>query len=366
MTTVATALNREALADWYRQNRQRSRQLFDLVSARGLLRAADLAPAPDRVLRGAPSRVQSQHAREEGARPGGRRRAPRAPVRARHRSGRRGVRQPEPACRMAIARRGSRVRRRVRSPSFWTRLRTRLSSSPAIRCCTRRRRCTRSSSTRRCTRKRCSTCGISCRYEQKQAPADAAPTPRGRRRHRRGWQSRPAARRLAHARGEIPFGWDNEFPGFVADVPAFEIDVHNVTNEQFMDFVDAGGYRDAEWWRRRTSSGSAGRDRASAVLDARERNVEVARHVRAIDLPPAWPVYVSQAEAAAYARGRARVCRRRLSTIAPPSANRRETSGSIRGATRRPIRARSLRLRVLGSVAVGRHPRARAPGACTI
>ena len=31
MTTVATALDRAALSDWYRRNRQRSRQLFDIV-----------------------------------------------------------------------------------------------------------------------------------------------------------------------------------------------------------------------------------------------------------------------------------------------------------------------------------------------
>ena len=31
MTIVATALNREALADWYRRNRQRSQQLFDII-----------------------------------------------------------------------------------------------------------------------------------------------------------------------------------------------------------------------------------------------------------------------------------------------------------------------------------------------
>ena len=31
MTTATTAVNREALADWYRRNRERSRQLFDVV-----------------------------------------------------------------------------------------------------------------------------------------------------------------------------------------------------------------------------------------------------------------------------------------------------------------------------------------------
>src|SRR5436190_20958696 len=33
MATAETILNREALADWYRRNRQRSRQLFDIVQA---------------------------------------------------------------------------------------------------------------------------------------------------------------------------------------------------------------------------------------------------------------------------------------------------------------------------------------------
>src|SRR6476659_4783881 len=53
----------------------------------------------------------------------------------------------------------------------------------------------------------------------------------------------PAGRATLGARpGEIRFGWDNEFPGDIVGVPAFEIDVHNVTNEQFLAFIDAGGY----------------------------------------------------------------------------------------------------------------------------
>ena len=71
--------------------------------ARGVSLPADLASSPDRVLRGTPAGVQRQHAREEGARPSGRRRGARAPVRPRHRSGRRGIRQPQPARRMAVA-----------------------------------------------------------------------------------------------------------------------------------------------------------------------------------------------------------------------------------------------------------------------
>jgi gamma-glutamyl hercynylcysteine S-oxide synthase len=114
----------------------------------------------------------------------------------------------------------------------------------------------------------------------------------------------PAGRAtLGAGPGEIAFGWDNECPGLIVDVPAFEIDVHDVTNERFMDFVQAGGYRDARWW-------------TPEAFDWIQRDgVEHPRFwVRAdgqwkwrgmfddVDLPPAWPVYVSQAEAAACAR----------------------------------------------------------------
>ena len=52
------------------------------------------------------------------------------------------------------------------------------------------------------------------------------------------------------------FGWDNEFDAHIVDVPAFSIDRYKVTNGQFVEFLDAGGYSerglwsDADWaWR---------------------------------------------------------------------------------------------------------------------
>ena len=36
---------------------------------------------------------------------------------------------------------------------------------------------------------------------------------------------------------------------YSVEVPAFAIDAHNVTNAEFMAFVDAGGYGDPRWWR---------------------------------------------------------------------------------------------------------------------
>src|SRR6476646_3175545 len=53
---------------------------------------------------------------------------------------------------------------------------------------------------------------------------------------------------LGADRGGIPFGWDNEFDQHRIEVPAFEIDVQNVTNGEFLQFVEAGGYQSRELW----------------------------------------------------------------------------------------------------------------------
>ncbi|HEY1433827.1 MAG TPA: SUMF1/EgtB/PvdO family nonheme iron enzyme, partial [Thermoanaerobaculia bacterium] len=45
-----------------------------------------------------------------------------------------------------------------------------------------------------------------------------------------------------------PFAWDNERPLHAAEVAAFSIDVHSVTNRDYLEFVEAGGYRDASLW----------------------------------------------------------------------------------------------------------------------
>jgi formylglycine-generating enzyme required for sulfatase activity len=44
------------------------------------------------------------------------------------------------------------------------------------------------------------------------------------------------------------FGWDNEFETHPVDVPAFEIDQYMVTNQQWLDFMNAGGYEARDFW----------------------------------------------------------------------------------------------------------------------
>jgi ergothioneine biosynthesis protein EgtB len=104
-------------------------------------------------------------------------------------------------------------------------------------------------------------------------------------------------------RGEIPFAWDNEFDAHVVDVPAFEIDVNNVTNERFLDFVEAGGYRDPQWWQPSAFDWLQREGIAHPHFWTKHNGTWRWRGMfEEVDLPPAWPVYLSHAEATAYTR----------------------------------------------------------------
>jgi gamma-glutamyl hercynylcysteine S-oxide synthase len=108
-------------------------------------------------------------------------------------------------------------------------------------------------------------------------------------------------------RQDLVFGWDNEFPRHVVDVDAFSIERFNVTNAQFLEFVEAGGYGDARWWRPEDWKWIQN-DRISHPLfweGGRARSDWYWRGMfERLPLPLAWPVYVGHAEAAAYARWR--------------------------------------------------------------
>jgi gamma-glutamyl hercynylcysteine S-oxide synthase len=118
----------------------------------------------------------------------------------------------------------------------------------------------------------------------------------------------PAGKARLGARfDDIPFGWDNEFGELVVDVPSFRIETLPVTNGEFFEFVVSGAYDSECYWR---------------AADYRWKAREAKHHptcwskrgegwfYRAMfdELPlsrvASWPVYVSLAEARAYARWR--------------------------------------------------------------
>ncbi len=82
------------------------------------------------------------------------------------------------------------------------------------------------------------------------------------------------------------FGWDNEFPPTRVEVPPFTIDCHNVTNGQYLEYMNATGAPPPHFW-------------------LRKDGVWFWRGMfELIPLPLDWPVYAMYDEAEAYAKWR--------------------------------------------------------------
>ena len=104
---------------------------------------------------------------------------------------------------------------------------------------------------------------------------------------------------------EEPFAWDNELPAHCMAVPAFEIDIHDVTNADFMSFVDAGGYRDSRCWRSEDWAWIVKEGVCHPPFWQQDEGRWYWRGMfERVPLPETWPVYVTWAEAHAYARWR--------------------------------------------------------------
>ncbi len=108
---------------------------------------------------------------------------------------------------------------------------------------------------------------------------------------------------LGRGKEERGFGWDNEFERLRVHVPSFSIDSHKVTNGRFLEFVREGGYEKRELWsdaawewksRERLKRPQFWLERDGALL-YRGMFAEV-------PLPLDAPVYVSHAEASAFAQ----------------------------------------------------------------
>jgi ergothioneine biosynthesis protein EgtB len=103
--------------------------------------------------------------------------------------------------------------------------------------------------------------------------------------------------------GSAPFGWDNEFPGASADVPAYRLLANKVSNGQYLEFVDAGGYRDPRWW---TEAGWAQVAREQLAFPRFWFRHGEGWRLRGLfedyPLPASWPAWVSRIEAEAFCR----------------------------------------------------------------
>ena len=164
-------------------------------------------------------------------------------------------------------------------------------------------------------------------YAEKRAPSGYEPTTAGPV-PRQEWIEVPGGRvTLGVNREDVEFAWDNECPRHTADVSSFAIERHDVTNAAFLEFVEAGGYEtralwepdDWEWVEREVVRHPSFWVRQEARQPGPNGSVVAAGHERGpkgrvewfwrgmfelIPLPESWPVYVTLAEARAYAKWR--------------------------------------------------------------
>jgi gamma-glutamyl hercynylcysteine S-oxide synthase len=113
---------------------------------------------------------------------------------------------------------------------------------------------------------------------------------------------------LGISRSSGIFGWDNEFESHTVDVPSFSIDQYKVTNRDYLEFIRAGGYEDPSLWRRDADNNDDWAWKSKEKIShpafwKREGDEWLYRTMfQEIPLPMDWPVYVSNAEANAFAK----------------------------------------------------------------
>ena len=108
---------------------------------------------------------------------------------------------------------------------------------------------------------------------------------------------------LGLSRNSGKFGWDNEFERHIVEVPAFAIDKYMVTNRQFLDFVNDGGYEAPSLWSDDDWNWKAANGITHPVFWKKRNDAWFCRTMfDEIPLRSNWPVYVSHAEASAYAK----------------------------------------------------------------
>ncbi|HJV33869.1 5-histidylcysteine sulfoxide synthase [Geomonas sp.] len=102
------------------------------------------------------------------------------------------------------------------------------------------------------------------------------------------------------------YGWDNEYGHHEATVETFAASKYLVSNREFLEFVQDGGYREQKWW---TEEGWNWRNFKQADFPLfwvrREEGWGLRTMLEVIDLPWNWPVEVNYLEAKAFCNWKA-------------------------------------------------------------
>jgi len=103
----------------------------------------------------------------------------------------------------------------------------------------------------------------------------------------------------------IDFGWDNEFPLKNEKVEEFEIGEYPITNKQFAEFVTSGNYNNPKYWKEHDWKWKQSIKLEFPNMWTRDEKGNFHQRTLWGEFPLTnvadWPVYVSWAEANAYA-----------------------------------------------------------------
>jgi 5-histidylcysteine sulfoxide synthase/putative 4-mercaptohistidine N1-methyltranferase len=112
---------------------------------------------------------------------------------------------------------------------------------------------------------------------------------------------------LGKERNHRLYGWDNEYGRLEVDTPTFKTSRFLVSNGEFREFIDAGGYRTERWW---TDEGWRWRNYRRAEhpvfwVPAGQGEFRLRCLAAEITMPWDWPVEVNQLEAKAFCNWKA-------------------------------------------------------------
>ena len=101
------------------------------------------------------------------------------------------------------------------------------------------------------------------------------------------------------------YGWDNEYGHHQAKLPDFQASRYLVSNAEFAEFVEAGGYQSGDYW---AEEGLAWREFAKAehpTFWLKQDDWKLRLMTEVVDMPWDWPVEVNYHEAKAFCNWKA-------------------------------------------------------------
>ena len=121
------------------------------------------------------------------------------------------------------------------------------------------------------------------------------------------WVDVPAGQvHIHHLDPANVYGWDNEYGHHEANVGAFKAASMLVSNAEFLDFVQAGGYAQPQYW---TEEGQGWLTFSKATMPTfwrqRGEDIYLRTFTHEIEMPWAWPVEVNYLEAKAFCNWKA-------------------------------------------------------------